>query len=58
MTLTGRRAEDEWEALAQLLNLQTDPNWRHRPSILDQMRGWRITPGRPRNLSISEASAP
>ena len=55
MTLTGRQAEDEWEALAQFLNLQTDPNWRQRPSILDQMRGWRITPGRPRNLSISES---
>lgn len=58
MNLHGHAAQAEWDFLAQLFSRQTDPNWRHRPSILDQMRGWKISPGRPRKLSISAASAP
>ncbi len=58
LDLEGRAAQDEWNKLAEIFNYYTDPNWRHSPSVLDQMRGWRITRGRPKNLSISEASAP
>jgi len=35
-----------------LFHLGHDPNWRSRPSVLDQMRGWRISPGRPRQAKI------
>ena len=31
-----------WQCLADLLNYcGVDPNWRRRPSVLDQMRGWK-----------------
>jgi hypothetical protein len=55
--LNGRAATDEWDRLATLFNYETDPNWRRSPSILDQMRGWKITPGKPRKGRISRASA-
>jgi hypothetical protein len=45
----GRKATTEWNSLARLLHHNgTDPNWRRRPSTLDQLRGWKISPGRPR----------
>lgn len=54
--LRGRAAEKEWEHIASLLNHETDPNWRRRPSILDQMRGWRVSPGAPRKGRAGRAS--
>ena len=45
MELSGRPAEQEWARLAKLFSGETDPNWRRSPSILDQMRGWKVTPG-------------
>lgn len=49
MDLRGKEADDEWERIAQLLtHLGKDPNWRRSPSILDQLRGWKISPGRPK----------
>jgi hypothetical protein len=49
LDLTGAEADRRWRELAaHLTHLGKDPNWRNRPSILDQLRGWRITPGRPR----------
>ena len=49
LDLKGADADRRWRELAGLLtHLGKDPNWRNRPSILDQLRGWRITPGRPR----------
>ena len=30
-----------------LVHLGRDPNWRRRLSVLDQLRGWQIEPGRP-----------
>ena len=49
LDLKGAEAERRWRELAGLLtHLGKDPNWHNRPSILDQLRGWRITPGRPR----------
>ena len=49
MELQGASATKRWRELAEhLTHLGKDPNWRSRLSILDQLRGWRITPGRPR----------
>ena len=31
----------EWDRLADLIvHMGKDPNWRSKPSILDQLRGW------------------
>lgn len=54
--LTGKAAAAEWDHIAQFLAYETDPNWRRRPSILDQMRGWRVTPGQPRKGRAARAS--
>lgn len=49
MELRGEAATRRWQELTHdLEHLGKDPNWRRRPSILDQLRGWRISPGRPR----------
>lgn len=46
---TGSEADAEWAKLAKLFTHQgSDPNWRSRPSVLDQLRGWKIRPARPR----------
>jgi hypothetical protein len=47
MELKGDEAQKRWQELADYLeHLGKDPNWRSRPSILDQLRGWRVSPGR------------
>jgi hypothetical protein len=56
MELSGRAAEQEWARLALLFSYETDPNWRRSPSILDQMRGWKVTPGKPRKARAAKAS--
>ena len=44
--LRGTAARRRWEKIAELLtHAGTDPNWRRRPSILDQLRGWKRQPG-------------
>ncbi len=49
--------DPKWQMLAEYLeHLARDPNWRRSPSILDQLRGWRITPGRPKSTRLSSAS--
>jgi hypothetical protein len=62
MDMTGKAAVAEWDRLAALLNRETDPNWRNRPSVLDQMRGWRVSPARKKRVRptprIAAASAP
>ena len=56
MNLTGVKAHAEWDRIAAFLtHLGKDPNWRRSPSILDQLRGWRITPGRPRKSKMASA---
>jgi hypothetical protein len=46
---TGDAATAEWNRIAGLLlHCGTDPNWRRRPSVLDQLRGWKVRPGRKR----------
>lgn len=57
MELTGKRADDEWAFIAGLLEHQgRDPNWRSRPSVLDQLRGWKISPKRPRKERAASTS--
>ena len=55
--LSGEQAQNKWQQLAEYLeHMAKDPNWRRSPSILDQLRGWRITPGRPKSVRLSSAS--
>jgi hypothetical protein len=62
LELQGAQADAYWEARAERFNSYTDPNWRNRPSVLDQMRGWKISPAKKRKsrkpARISTASAP
>ena len=49
MTLVGEEADAAWKAIAEhLVFFGVDPNWRHRPSVLDQLRGWKIQPAKSR----------
>lgn len=55
--LHGDAAQLKWQQLAEYLeHMAKDPNWRRSPSILDQLRGYRITPGRPKSARLSSAS--
>lgn len=57
MDLKGDEAIKAWnQILGYLLHLGKDPNWRRNPSILDQLRGWKISPGRPRKTRRSSRS--
>ena len=44
--LKGAEATQRWNKIGQLLRARSgrDPNWRRRPSVLDQLRGWRRSP--------------
>ncbi len=43
--LTGSEAKKEWQRIAEkLVRWGEDPNWRRRPSVLDEMRGWKRHP--------------
>jgi hypothetical protein len=43
--LTGAEATQRWNKIAALLTPSgKDPNWRRRPSVLDQLRGWKRQP--------------
>jgi putative transposase len=56
MDLRGTKADVEWDRIAgYLVHLGKDPNWRRSPSVLDQMRGWKITPGRPKKSKMASA---
>lgn len=45
--LTGE--DERWDRLADIIaHLGKDTNWRRKPSVLDQMRGSKVSPGRPR----------
>ena len=40
--LHGIEAEQRWNKIAELLtHTGRDPHWRRRPSVLDQLRGWK-----------------
>lgn len=48
----GDDATSEWNKLADIIvHTGEDPNWRRRPSVLDQLRGWRAVPTAKRKLS-------
>lgn len=50
-------ATPKWQQIADyLFHLGHDPNWRSRPSVLDQMRGWRTSPGRARRAQIAPST--
>jgi putative transposase len=55
--LQGAEATQRWNKIAELLTRSgKDPNWRRRPSILDQLRGWQRQPVRrkkPNNGDVS-----
>lgn len=54
----GNKADVAWNRIAEhLSHLGSDPNWRRSPSILDQLRGWRISPGRPRSERTASRNA-
>ena len=43
--LQGVEAQQRWDKLAAILTHSgKDPNWRRRPSVLDQLRGWKRQP--------------
>ena len=43
--LRGAEATPRWNKIAELLTHSgKDPNWRRRPSVLDQLRGWKRQP--------------
>jgi hypothetical protein len=43
--LQGTEAQWRWDKMAALLTHSgKDPNWRRRPSVLDQLRGWKRQP--------------
>jgi hypothetical protein len=43
--LPGAEARRRWDKIAELLTHGgKDPNWRRRPSVLDQLRGWKRQP--------------
>jgi len=45
-----------WERAARVLRARAhDPNWRRRPSILDQLRGITAPPGRPRRSRLRDS---
>lgn len=57
MDLRGDQATREWNRIAEFLShLGRDPNWRRSPSILDQLRGWKISPGRPKKAKMASAA--
>src|SRR5690606_32167493 len=55
----GDEADARWQRLAEILYHQgQDPNWRRSPSVLDQLRGWRTTPGTPRRARAASVPHP
>jgi putative transposase len=45
LDLKGAAAKQRWQQIAALLmHSGKDPNWRRRPSVLDQLRGWKRQP--------------
>jgi hypothetical protein len=50
--LQGTEARQRWNKIAALLmHSGKDPNWRRRPSVLDQLRGWKRQPLRGKQTS-------
>lgn len=59
MQMPPDQAAAEWEFIASaLVHMGSDPNWRRSSSILDQLRGWRTTPGTPRKRRAESIDHP
>lgn len=59
--LAGERdaSSEAWDALAQILTKRGfDPNWRRSPSMLDQLRGWRVRPAKSRGGGRKKKKTP
>jgi putative transposase len=55
--LTGAEATQRWNKIAELLTHGgRDPNWRRRPSVLDQLRGWKRQPLARKKANSGDAS--
>lgn len=55
--LEGDSAAKEWEFLIGIIiHMGKDPNWRRKPSILDQLRGWAAPPGASKRLSAKRCA--
>jgi len=56
--LKGKAAKRRWQQIADLLTHSgRDPNWRRRPSVLDQLRGWKRQPVVRKQLSRDNLKA-
>lgn len=52
LELDAHAADADWDDIADLLvHCGKDPNWRRKPSILDQLRGWAAPSGASQRLS-------
>jgi hypothetical protein len=57
--LTGAAAKRRWQQLAAwLTHSGRDPNWRRRPAVLDQLRGWNRPPVAQRQANRRHLKAP
>jgi hypothetical protein len=55
--LKGVEAQRRWDKLAAILmHSGKDPNWRRRPSVLDQLRGWKRQPIARKEANSEEGS--
>jgi putative transposase len=55
--LPGAEAIQRWNKIAELLTHSgRDPNWRRRPSVLDQLRGWKRQPMARKKANGSDVS--
>ena len=55
--LKGVEAQRRWDKIATLLTHSgKDPNWRRRPSVLDQLRGWKRQPSARKGANGVDAS--
>src|SRR5690606_41982238 len=58
MELEGDEARRAWERVAEVMAFRgVDPNWRTRPSVLDELRGWTIKPAPSRGGGRKKAHA-
>jgi putative transposase len=58
LEIDSTQAAPEWQRLAEVCeHMGRDPNWRRSPSVLDQLRGWKISPGRPARERLASRHA-
>lgn len=58
MELEGDEAKRAWDRVAEVMAFRgIDPNWRRRPSVLDELRGWVVRPAPSRGGGRKKAHA-